>query len=84
VDPIIDPSGVEVLDILSSGPHVAFHAVQKGRLTGDFSRTSPSLRGSEVYIHLSGLVTVREGSVIRGNIIRDRFGLYRRLASAPH
>ena len=83
VDPIIDPSGVEVLDILSSGPHVAFHAVQKGRLTGDFARTSPMLRGSEVHIHLSGLVTVREGSVIRGNIIRDRFGLYRRLASAP-
>lgn len=82
VDPIIDHSVVEVLDIMSSGPHVAFHAVQKGRLIGDFARVFAALAGSEVHIHLSGLVTVGEGSVIRGHIIRDRFGLYRRLASA--
>jgi SnoaL-like domain len=81
VDPIIHPSIVEVLDIMSSGPHVAFHAVQKGRLTGDFARIFAPLAGSEVYIHLGGLVTVAAGSVIHGNVIRDRFGLYRRLAS---
>jgi hypothetical protein len=81
VDPIIDPSTVEVLDIMSSGPHVAFHGIQKGRLIGDFARTFAPLAGSEVYIHLSGLVTVGAGSVSRGHVIRDRFGLYRRLAS---
>jgi hypothetical protein len=81
VDPIIDPSTIEVLDIMSSGPHVAFHAIQRGRLVGDFARAFAGA-GLEVHIHLSGLVTVGDGSVIRGHVIRDRFGLYRRLATA--
>jgi hypothetical protein len=83
VDAIIDPSTIEVLDIMSSGSHVAFHAIQRGRLVGDFARTFAPLAGSEVYIHLSGLVTVVAESVSRGHVIRDRFGLHRRLASGP-
>ena len=36
-------------------------------------------RGQEAVLHMSGLVTLRDGQIVSGRVIRDRLGLYRRL-----
>lgn len=77
---IVDDPRLEILELLSGGGKVAFHAIQTGRLAGDFARdVSPEI-GQPVVIYISGLVTVSDGAVVSGNVIRDRWGLYRRLA----
>jgi hypothetical protein len=80
VERIVDQASLEVMEIMSAGSHVAFHAVQTGRLAEDFARDLSVERGTPIVIYLSGLVDVRDNVVIDGNIIRDRWGLYRRLA----
>jgi len=77
---IVDDARMEVLDLLSGDGKVAFHAVQTGRLANDFAQdVSPEI-GQPVVIHLSGLVTVSDGVVAAGNVVRNRWGLYRSLA----
>lgn len=76
---IIDDPTFEFLDIMSAGNHVAFHAMQRGLLAADFTDGSSTPSGTPVCMHLSGLIEVRDDTVHAGNIIRDRWGLYRRL-----
>jgi predicted ester cyclase len=76
---VIKASGAIVDDLFSAGDQVAFHAAQTGRLADDFPAGSPSPRESEVVLHMSGLVTVKDGRIVKGRVIRDRLGLYRRL-----
>jgi len=78
---IIAGSEIEVLDILASEEQVAFHAVHRGELAGDFESDLSIADGAEDYIHLSGLVRLQGREVCGGHIIRDRWGLYRRLAN---
>lgn len=80
VDRIVDGGTVEILETLSGGGKVAFHAVQRGRLSDDFACDVTPVIGQRVTLYMSGLVTTHDGVVVAGNVIRDRWGLYRKLA----
>ncbi|MDB5422972.1 MAG: hypothetical protein JWQ29_388, partial [Phenylobacterium sp.] len=82
IERIVEGGAVEILESLSGGDRVAFHAVQTGLLADDFATDLSPAAGQPVRIHMSGLVTVAGGQVTAGNVIRDRWGLYRRLARA--
>ncbi|MCR5879578.1 nuclear transport factor 2 family protein [Phenylobacterium sp. J367] len=76
---IIAEGQIEILEIMSGDDRVAFHAIQSGVLAGDFPSDLPPEAGRPAHIHLSGLVRVAGGQVAAGHVIRDRWGLYRRL-----
>ena len=67
----------ELVDVFSSGPHVAFHARQQGRYRGGLS----GLPGRDRLepLHVNGIVRVQQGAVVGGRVIRDRGGLKARL-----
>jgi predicted ester cyclase len=74
----------EVDDLFSAGRHVAFRLRQSGRYAGglgpDAGINDASLIGSDATMHLVGLVTVEDGRVCGGRIVRDRLGLARSLS----
>jgi predicted ester cyclase len=78
---VIEPTAVQINDLFSAGDKVAFHITQYGLLHDDFTGTDKSLQGREVILHMSGLLTVVNGEIACGRVIRDRLGLYRRLAT---
>jgi SnoaL-like polyketide cyclase len=80
---ILEPTHVRINDIFTAGQQVAFHIAQQGRLTVDFSMDRPELVGTDVVLHMAGVVTVIDGAVTAGRVIRDRLGLQRRLAAIP-
>ncbi len=79
---IIADGDVEVLDLLAGDNRVAFHAVHRGTLAGDFPSDQAPARRTAAFIHMSGFVHLKDGEVERGHIVRDRWGLFRRLSSA--
>jgi predicted ester cyclase len=76
---ILEHTEVSINDMFSAGDRVAFHIAQLGRLTADFSMGRAELVGTDVLLHMSGVVTVTKGAITAGRIIRDRLGLQRRL-----
>ena len=78
---IIRGGEVEVLEMLAGDDQVAFHAVHRGPLAGDFPTDQTTEPGASAFIHMSGLVRLRGREICGGNIIRDRWGLYRRLGA---
>ena len=67
----------EVGVLFSAGPRVAFHAVQRGPLTGE----DPRFTGEgEAMLYLAGVVRVDGSQVAGGRVITDRLGLLRRTA----
>lgn len=79
VERIVAEAKVDLLEMASGGNKVAFHALQRGRLAEDFGADLSPVPAQPVLLHMSGLVTVERGGVTQGNVIRDRWGLYRRL-----
>ncbi len=79
---IIEDSHVSVSTIASGGDRVGFHARETGALAGDFAQITGAVAGQPVSMHLSGLVRVQGTEVVDGHIIRDRWGLFRRLSRA--
>jgi hypothetical protein len=79
---ILQPKKVSLNDCFSAGDRVAFHIAQVGRLTADFSMGRAQLVGTEVTLHMAGVVTVKEGVITGGRVVRDRLGLQRRLDSS--
>jgi hypothetical protein len=79
---ILEPDRVLINDLFSAGDQVAFHIAQQGRLTADFSVNRPERVGTDVTLHMAGVVTVRDGMILSGRVIRDRLGLQRRLERA--
>lgn len=77
---ILEPTQVRINDLFSAGENVAFHIAQEGVLLADFSQGRPELVGVPVVLHMAGVVTVKDGAVTAGRVIRDRLGLQRRLA----
>lgn len=61
-----EPSDAHVDDLFSAGDRVAFHG---------------ALHGADAPLHLAGIVTVAEGEVVGGHVIRDRLGLQRARAA---
>lgn len=80
VDPIIRQSSIDITDLVSAGDRVAFHAVQHGVLADDFG---DGKAGTAAWMHCAGLVHVQDGGVTAGQVLRDRWGLYRRLSTGP-
>ncbi len=81
IQQILAPTQVRINDLFSAGDRVAFHIAQSGHLMADFAPGRPDLVGTEVLLHMAGVVTVRNEEVTAGRIIRDRLGLKRRLDS---
>lgn len=87
VDPVLGTGSLSVLRGISGRNRagelrVAFHALQQGPVLAEFAAAAGGRAGDAAEVHLSGLVKVRGGRVCGGHIIRDRWGLFRRLAKA--
>lgn len=79
---VVDPTTVRIDDLFSAGDRVAFRITQSGRLREDFRTEGINAPvGSDIVLHMAGLVTVADGGIVSGNVVRDRLGLYRRLQS---
>lgn len=80
VDRILSQTSITITDLVSAGDRVAFHARQEGVLVHGFGDGAP---GTPVWMHCTGIVSVRDGAITDGHVLRDRWGLYRRLATPP-
>jgi hypothetical protein len=80
VTPLIKQSRIEINEFFSCGPVVAFHIAQHGSLIPDAEVKGAA--GSTTYLHMAGMVRVREGRITSGRIIRNRLELARRLAKS--
>ena len=79
---VLEPTTVRIDDLFSAGDRVAFRITQSGRLLEDFCTEGVNApAGSDVVLHMTALVTVADGRIVKGNVVRDRLGLYRRLQS---
>lgn len=76
---VLDQTSIDVNDLFSCGPHVAFHATQRGQVRADFAPEHASQDGE---LYMAGIVHVEAGKVARGRIVRNRLELQRALAPA--
>lgn len=74
---VLDQTGLTINDLFSCGDKVGFHVVQHGTARADFADGSGAGRAGDLY--MAGIVTVRDGSVRDGRIIRNRLELQRSL-----
>lgn len=79
---VLRPDGATIDDLFSAGEQVAFRITQTGNLLEDFAGTETRWVNTPVFLHMTGLVTVRDGRIVAGRVIRDRLGLLRRLQAA--
>lgn len=75
-----EPS-TQVDDLFSAGSQVAFRVTRTGTYSGGLDGVVESLVGMPATLHLVGLVTVTDGRVTGGRIVRDRLGLARSLTT---
>jgi len=68
----------EVMELLSSGEHVAFNVRQTGTYVAGLPADGPATQTLDV----NGIVRVSDGMVASGRVIRDRMGLWSRLRAA--
>lgn len=81
--PLVDPDDVTVDDLFSAGDCAALHVTVRGRYRGGLPGTD-GYRNAPATLHAGALVTVADGRVAGGRVIRDRLGLSRALtASVP-
>ena len=75
---LVEPETVEVDDLFTAGDraalHVGVHGVYRGGLDG-----CEDAVGAPATLHAAALVTVADGRVAAGRVIRDRLGLARAL-----
>ena len=76
---LLDDVSVELDMIFSAGPHVAFHGRQAGTYRGGLDGVDTAATGRAAAHHLAGIVTVTDGVVSGGHVVRDRLGLARSL-----
>lgn len=76
---ILEVTGTAVNALFSAGEQVAFHATQRGAYLGGLPGVDRAAQGTEVDLHVAGIVTVRDGLVTGGRVVRDRLGTARRL-----
>ncbi|HWK48518.1 MAG TPA: hypothetical protein VNR40_01465 [Steroidobacter sp.] len=79
---VLRPEGATIDDLFSAGEQVAFRITQTGTLLEDFAGAETRWVNTPVFLHMTGLVTVRDGRIVAGRVIRDRLGLLRRLQAA--
>ena len=77
--PILEATNrVDVHDLFSAGPHVAFHASMVGRYRGGLADADEH-RGKEARLDLAGIAMVAAGEVAEVRIVTDRLGTESRL-----
>ncbi len=74
---VFEVSALEVVDMFSSGPDVAFHVRQRGFYRGGLAGVP--VRERQELLNLNGILRVQAGAVSAGRVIRDRGGLKARL-----
>lgn len=81
---LLTEASSQVDDLFSAGSHVAFRVTRTGAYAGglgpDAGIDDAELTGRWATLHLVGLVTVADGRVAGGRIVRDRLGLARSLS----
>lgn len=70
-DPLVLTSEPRIDEVFSAGDRVAFHVTQAGRPDDD---------GRISTLRMAGMVTVQDGVVTSGRLVRDRLGAERRVA----
>lgn len=82
---LVEADEVVVDDLFSAGDraavHVTVHGSYRGGLPG-FAELDEQV-GAPATLHAAALVTVTEGRVVAGHVVRDRLGLARALAPRP-
>jgi predicted ester cyclase len=76
---LLEDASSQVDDLFSAGSHVAFRVTRTGTYAGGLEGVDDALVGAPGSLHLVGLVTVADGRVTGGRIVRDRLGLARSL-----
>ena len=79
-DSLLRDASSQVDDLFSAGPHVAFRVTCSGVYAGGLEDVERDRVGAPATLHLVGLVTVADGRVSGGRVVRDRLGLARSLA----
>ena len=75
---LLDVTGCELHELFSAGDQVAFHVAQTGRYVGGLEGLG-DLVGEVAVLEVAGIVTVRDGRVVGGRVVRDRLGTARAL-----
>lgn len=78
---LLEVTGCEEHVLFSAGDQVAFHVAQTGRYVGGLEDCDAAL-GTVAVLELAGVVTVTDGRVTGGRVVRDRLGTSRSLATA--
>lgn len=75
-DVLVEAEDVTVDDVVVAGARAAVHVTVRGAHRGEDHPGAPAT------LHAAALVTVEDGHVVRGRVVRDRLGLSRSLAPA--
>lgn len=78
---LVDADEVVVDDLFTAGDRAALHVTVHGTYRGGLPDLDDR-RGAPATLHAAALVTVADGSVVAGQVVRDRLGLARALARA--
>ncbi|HJR24034.1 MAG TPA: nuclear transport factor 2 family protein [Acidimicrobiales bacterium] len=79
---VIEPTRVEVRDLFSAGPRVAFHVEATGPYRGGLADVGDDHVGTEVTLLVAGLVTVDGGTVDAVHAVTTRMGVRGQLTGA--
>ena len=83
--PLLHDATSDVDDLFSAGRHVGLRLSRHGRYAGglgtDAGIDDAALTGAAATLHLVGLVTVDDGRVSGGHVVRDRLGLARAVSA---
>jgi predicted ester cyclase len=83
-DPLLDDATVTVDDLFSAGPRVAAAVTLDGRYAGGLPGLDDALRGTPGELPITLLAEVEGDRLVGARLVRDRWGLVRRLRKAAH
>ena len=75
---LLEVTGCRVDELFSAGDQVAFHVGQTGAYRGGLDGVDDCV-GQTATLEVAGVVTVREGQIVGGRVVRDRLGMARTL-----
>ncbi|GAA4896008.1 ester cyclase [Actinomycetospora straminea] len=78
--PLVEADEVVVDDLFTAGDRAAVHVTVHGPFRGGLPELDDR-HGAPATLHAAALVTVADGRVVAGRVVRDRLGLARALAA---
>jgi hypothetical protein len=78
---LVEPESVVIDDLFTAGDRAAVHVTVQGAFRGGLDGCDEHV-GSPATLHAAAVVTVADGRVVGGQVIRDRLGLARALTPA--